>query len=601
MPMNNPLSRVSSLLPRVRAGLIAALGRFPWMLLCGLAGTVAGIASVQHAAHGTNDHFLDQCGKVAMTAAVGMPLFFSLRMLRERTGGWRWAPVEIVGLPLLAAWFFSLPRVVSYGPGIVYIRWGLLLAALHFFAAVSAYVRGGPGNGFWQFNRHIFLRFCLATLYTGVLTGGLELALFSADQLFELRLVKSYANLYFIMVGCFHPAFFLAGVPRDFEALELDSQYPRGLKAFTQFVLAPLVAAYTAILYAYALKIVAARAWPHGWVALPVLILSGVGIFASLLLHPLRARTEEKWAGWFCRNFPRALAPLSLLLLLSVWQRIGDYGVTEDRYLCLVAGVWILAWGTIFIFKKEAGIRWIPASLAAICLLAAFGPWSAGTISKESQLGRLTRALEAHSLIADGKARVPETTTKLPAKDYEDIRSTIQYLVQVHGGETIRGLFADLFKQMDWAKLTGWNAAADILNKLKLAGDSSTGAFRAWHNLDDSPLTLEGFRRVSIFRSLSDGSWKDSRRKGGALFIGIEDGILKAAASADAPPQPVPLGALLDALMETSTGELPRERMTFDWQRDGHEFQIIFTQITLSRKPGEPARLDNCSLLLLEK
>jgi hypothetical protein len=76
---------------------------------------------------------------------------------------------------------------------------------------------------------------------------------------------------------------------------------------------------------------------------------------------------------------------------------------------------------------------------------------------------------------------------------------------------------------------------------------------------------------------------------------------LKAAASADAPPQPVPLGALLDALMETSTGELPRERMTFDWQRDGHEFQIIFTQITLSRKPGEPARLDNCSLLLLEK
>ncbi|MGH7936186.1 MAG: DUF4153 domain-containing protein, partial [Chthoniobacterales bacterium] len=88
---------------------------------------------------------------------------------------------------------------------------------------------------------------------------GFELALLSADKLFELHLDKVYADLFFLMAGCFHPAFFVAGVPRDFAALETGTDYPRGLKAFTQFARAPLVAVYTAIPYAYALKILLQR------------------------------------------------------------------------------------------------------------------------------------------------------------------------------------------------------------------------------------------------------------------------------------------------------------------------------------------------------
>ncbi len=597
-PMNNPVARLWPLLPKIRDGLVSALGRFPWMLLCGLAGTLSGIESVWHSG---DSHMVDVCARAAMTASLGMPLFFSLRMLRERAGLRMAAPMELAGLPLLAAWFLSLPRPVSDEPGIVFIRWGLLLAALHFFVAVSAYVGREPGNGFWQFNRRIFLRFCLATLFTWVLTGGLELALFSADKLFELKIEKSYEYLFFIMAGCFHPLFFLAGVPRDFAALEVDPEYPRGLKAFTQFVLAPLVAAYTAILYAYAFKIGATRAWPHGWVALPVLILSGVGILSALLLHPLRSRPEEKWAGWFSRNFPWALAPLSVLLLLSVWRRIGDYGVTEDRYLGIVAGVWILAWALIFIFKKAAGIRWIPASLAIICLLAAFGPWSAGTISRNNQLRRLTRLLKSHGLIADGKIRAPATNTKLPSKDYQDLRSTIQYLAGVHGREAMRGLFAGLFNNKDWTHLSRWGTAEELFGKLKVVSESGPETAQIWRNLSCHSFPVEGFKRGSIFESLFDSSWKYGKKKSGSIFIGIEDGMLKAASSPDGPSQPVPLDSFLGSLPEGSAEDLPPERMTVDWEHDGRAFRIIFTHVTISRKPGQPTRLNNCSLLLLEK
>ena len=338
------------------------------------------------------------------------------------------------------------------------------------------------------------MRFCLATLYTGVLVAGLELALLSADKLFQLKIEKAYADLFFVMVGVFHPAFFLAGVPTDFSVLNSDTQYPKGLKAFTQFALAPLVAVYTAILYAYAIKIVLARSWPHGWVALPVLLLSGIGIFAFLLLSPLRTRSEEKWAVWFTRNFPHALAPLSILLLLSVHLRVREYGVTEQRYLGIVAAVWILAWTLVFILRRNAGIRWVPFSLAVICLFAAFGPWSAGAVSKASQLGRVRRVLQQHGLWADNHAQAADRIIRLPDKQATDLRSTLSYLIETHGGNSIKNMFERAVPNRDWAKLNKWSSASEIVDALKI-NYAKTG-FRSVHRKRNAAVNIEGFRSL---------------------------------------------------------------------------------------------------------
>jgi hypothetical protein len=173
-----------------RARVFTALTRFPWNLLCGVTGAAAMMVSLHFS---KNEALVGQCVRLAMTVAIGMPLFFSLRMLRERSeqiGRW---PIEIIGLPLLAWWFFAQPPRPFDGPGIIWIRWLLLLGALHFFVAVSAYLWRPEDSGFWQFNRKLFLRFCLATLYTGVLVAGLELALLSADKLFQLKIEKAKA------------------------------------------------------------------------------------------------------------------------------------------------------------------------------------------------------------------------------------------------------------------------------------------------------------------------------------------------------------------------------------------------------------------------
>jgi hypothetical protein len=373
-----------------------------------------------------------------------------LRIVRERIAKFTPCPIEIVGLFVLAGWFLTQPLSPLRLPGIIWIQWLLLLAALHCFAAVCAHFSPSESLGFWQFNRRLFVGFCLATLYTVVLTAGLELALLSADKLFQLKLGDEYGDLFLLMVGLFQPTFFLAGVPRDFAALDVETDYPRGLKAFTQFALAPLVAVYTAILYAYALKIVVIRSWPHGWVALPVLLLSGIGIFAFLLLAPLRSRPEENWARWFTTNFPRALAPLAVLLLISVQIRAREYGITEARYIGIVAALWIFAWAMVFILRRNAGIRWIPSSLAIIAVLCALRPWNAGEISKMSHLKRLKSMLQTHGIWKDGHAQAPSQTVELSKAEETSLRSTINYLVGTHGGATIKRIFESSVLYRDW-------------------------------------------------------------------------------------------------------------------------------------------------------
>jgi len=582
-----------------RSGVIAAVTRFPWNILCGATGAACAIISI----HTEHNEWLDgQCARLAMAAALGMPLFFSLRMLRERIQKLARWPIEIVGVPLLALWFVAQPPRPSDAPTIVIIRWLLLLAALHFFAGVAAYVRSNERLGFWQFNRRLFLRFCLATLYTGVLTVGLELALLSADKLFDLKLSKAYGDLFFLMMGLFHPAFFLAGVPRDLTALDADPEYPRGLKAFTQFALAPLVAVYTVILYAYAVKIIATWSWPHGWVALPVLLLSGIGILAFLLLYPLREREEEKWARWFTTNFPRALAPLTLLLLFSLHVRISEYGVTEQRYLGVVLGIWILVWALVFIIRKQTGIRWVPASLAVICLLSAFGPWSAGAISKVSQLRRVGRMLQAHALWKDNHAERPSHNIDLSKKDETDLRTTLVYLVQTHGGATLRRIFEPVLIGRDWEKLIAWDAARDIINNLRITN----------HNYELPPalpsaaretagaLNIEGFRtmcRVDLYE-YATSEWRSLTCNG--VAIGLDDGVLKLAAKGETTPQPVPLNDMLTELPSTQTKGLPDEKLTVNFQRGTHVFRIVFDSISF-RRESQGSRVITCQFYLMEK
>src|SRR5699024_3468757 len=172
----------------------------------------------------------------------------------------------------------------------------------------------------------------------------------------------------------FNTWFFLAGIPDPIHKLDRIRNYPKGLKVFTQNILIPLVIIYMIILYLYMAKIITQWAWPEGWISILVLSFSIAGILANLLLHPLRNDIKYKWVKRFSKGYYWILVPLSILLLLAIWRRISEYGITVERYFVLVLGLWLTGIVLYFVISRAKNIKVIPASLCIVAFAISIGP-----------------------------------------------------------------------------------------------------------------------------------------------------------------------------------------------------------------------------------
>lgn len=442
---------------------LLTLKRFPVVLADAVAGTAAAIAltEIEHAT--TESLFLH---RLLLTATLGLPLLIALALFAERRDwkGLAGLGGQVFGLLLLGGYYFTLPPDVYAPPLLHLIRFWLLLLSAHLLVSFCLFAGRGHGNGFWQFNKTVFLRFLTAALYSLVLFAGLAIALAAVDHLFEIHVrPERYLQLWAAIAGVFNTWFFLSNVPEDLKALDHEIEYPKALKIFTQYILIPLVVVYLAILYAYVAKILLTWEWPKGWVANLVLGFSITGIFALLLVHPIRERAENIWLAKFSRWYFVALIPLVPLLVLSIWQRIMQYGITENRYFVLVLGFWLAGIVGYFLLRRDGSIKVIPVSLCLISLLASFGPWGAFSVSENNQVSRLSELLGRNGILSGGTVR--RATGAVPFEDQREVSSIVRYLHQVH---TLRGI-QPWFKE-DLSSLGGTGEA------LPRAGDATPRA-----------------------------------------------------------------------------------------------------------------------------
>ena len=178
----------------------------------------------------------------------------------------------------------------------------------------------------------------------------------------------------------------------------------RAASTLAEFVLVPLLLVYTAILYAYAIKIALEWTLPKGTLGSMVVgYLHGRRRHASCSAHPMR-ETGGTLVRLFWRYWVWLTALPVILLFLAVYRRIADYGVTEDRYLMVLIGVWALALAIIRVTRGENfDLRLVPGVLALLLLAASFGPGGANGFSVMSQRAELEKLLIKRGLLIDGK------------------------------------------------------------------------------------------------------------------------------------------------------------------------------------------------------
>ncbi|HEY6921423.1 MAG TPA: DUF4153 domain-containing protein [Methyloceanibacter sp.] len=285
----------------------------------------------------------------------------------------------------------------------------LLLGSLLLLVGLAGHLGRGESNAtFWLFNHRLWLGALLAFIAAGLFGAGLSIIHGTLNLLFGLHLpAKWHEYIWTISLGLVAPVSFLALAPRSFTdpitAREESEFTMRAIAALVKFVLVPLLLVYTAILYAYAIEIVLAWELPKGTLGAMVVGYLLVGAATLLVGYPNRENggplVSVFWRYWVW------LAALPVVLLfIAVWRRISDYGVTDQRYLMVLIGVWaLLLAGFRIIRGSDFDLRLVPGVLALLLAAASFGPGGAVGFSVMSQKSELASILSEKGMFVDGK------------------------------------------------------------------------------------------------------------------------------------------------------------------------------------------------------
>ncbi len=444
-------------------GFLSTLKRYPFELLFAIAGTIAGTIEVELKHLNRIDE--GWLIRMVMTANLGLLLSLSATLFTQSRSMLK---CKALTVKLIAA-VFACSLIFIIDPTAReadYIRFFLLCLAFHLLVAFAAFTGKGQVNGFWQFNKTLFLRFLTSVLYGVVLFLGIAAAIGATNFLFNFKFEwDTYAILWVWIAGMFTTTFFLAGVPVNPQALDEDVSYPKGLKIFTQYVLIPLSTIYVAILLAYEIKILVQWSLPKGLVSDLILSYAVFGILSLLLVYPIREQDGNKWLKTYARSFYFLIVPLLVLLFVAVGARVFKYGITEWRYFIMALACWLLFISIYFLAFKKQNIKLIPISLCMLTLLSVYGPQSAFTVSMYSQRRIIVKFFEKNNAIKNDKFTVVDST-KVTVKDGSAAVAALQYFIDKYDLTALQPYFN---KNLE--------AVSDSLGKLRHKEFPMTGLY----------------------------------------------------------------------------------------------------------------------------
>jgi hypothetical protein len=570
--------------------------RFPLVVLAAVIGTSCALILIDYEGP-PGPTFLFQ---VIFASVVAFPLLAGLAITAEKK---RWSKstslgAQFAGVVLAVVYSFSVPQELTGAPNIHVFRLFMLTTGLVLFAFAAPYLKHESELGYWNYCKTLILRVMTAYLYTVVLWAGLAIALAALDNLFGVNIPgKRYGELWILINGVFTTWFFLAGIPEDLERLDGVTDYPKGLKIFSQYILFPLVLVYLVILYAYLGKILLAWDWPQGWVSKLILGFIGMGLVSILLLHPIKERLENVWISNASRWFYVIILPLIVMLFFAVSRRLSEYGITEGRYLALATGAWLCIIVAYFMLSKKKKILFIPTSLCIVTFVVSFGPWGMFSVSEHSQLSRLKELLTENRILVDGRIRSTHDSIHFEAT--KQISSLISYLCEMHGLDAIKPWFDDSL-QRDLARNKPTFKSPELVAKLMSieyvrVWQVSSGGVMMLSADREGALVLDGYDRLLRGQRINSGGVKkEFPQQGIAYRIGEDLSKMRITISRDTAITDsllIDLQPLVNKLLadygNVTTDRIPTEKMTAEAMGQVIKVKLFLSNIRIQRRGNE--------------
>lgn len=364
---------------------------------------------------------LAMVGTLAFLTAINWRLFCESRLV-NKIGHYI---ALVVALVLLDFYYFYL-RQVDIWEEVIGFRFIGMVLFLHLTISYLPFLRSDGLDSFWEYNKRLFANFFTSAFFTLVIYLGISLALLALEYLFGMsnNNGKLYGQLFVILAGIFHPIYFLSEFPKKIEQLETVI-LKKSFKIFVIYILIPISILYLTILYAYGIKIGVEASLPQGWVSKLVLSFCIIGILTYLLNYTFPKQIDSKLSSGFKKLFfPFLLIPIGLLLM-AIYVRISEYGITEFRYIIALLTAWLVFVSIYIIISKKDNIKILPITLSAMVLFSLFGPLNMFKISLNNQFKTLKKGLEENGLLVNNLLVNQDT---LDQKTQNILAGKIKYL-----------------------------------------------------------------------------------------------------------------------------------------------------------------------------
>lgn len=421
----------------------------------------------------------------------------------------------LLGFCMLGLHYFSITPGMFDSESVFVSRYLIFISCFHLAVSFLAFYHRDEIDSFWQYNFFLLIKFLLSFVFSLTLFVGLGGALLGIDKLFDANLdLKYYLDLALFIFLIIQTIIFLYFIPASFEVFKARRLFNKSLRIFVQYILLPIVLVYIVILYLFLFRIIIYNSIPSGWVCTPILIFSITGILAYLLIYPIRLQAANKAIFVYSKYFFYILLPLLSLYFIAIIKRILPYGITEDRYLVLILGVWLLIISVYIIVSKRDNIIVIPVSLFLLLFISAIGPWGMFQLSVQNQVRRLEFLLKKNQLLVNQKLITPPKDYQIPEQNANSIRSILNYLNKrgeinkIHPwlGDKDQAVLSEAIRHNEL------NAVTAIFTNIHLEQEpvfTFQHFFPAKKFIAETPVEMDGFKNIVSFTLFEEGKSKD--------------------------------------------------------------------------------------------
>lgn len=233
---------------------------------------------------------------------------------------------------------------------------------------------------FGEYVTSTFINICKASIIYGILAIG---TLIVASIFIFLILDGESYDLVGRMEMLIFGAYYIPNIIYSF--YNIESKTTKFTKVVIKYVLGSLLMAAFAIIYMYIIKIIFSQAMPSNQI---FRILAALFILGCPIWTMVDSFKEEKLFDKINKLLPLLFIPFIILQIYSIGVRIADYGLTEDRYMCIMLIIFEIIYTIMYLMKKEK-IEKVLFALIALTIISIIIPYV--NMFKASQLSQYHR------------------------------------------------------------------------------------------------------------------------------------------------------------------------------------------------------------------